>query len=61
MNTGQIRIKHLEEIQKGYFEHLWFAWRNAGALFIHGIFPFWFTTYVSDSLKDEHNEDGETL
>ena len=56
------KSNHLNEVNKGYFEHLWFAWKNAGALFIHGLFPFWFTTYVSDNLNSMKEEwHGRTL
>ena len=33
-------IKHLEGIDEGYFEHLWFAWSVAFVLLIHGLMPW---------------------
>ena len=43
-------MKHLEEIQMGYFEHLCHAWSMAFALLIHGIFPPLFTHYVKNKM-----------
>jgi len=43
-------MKHLEEIQMGYFEHLCHAWSMAFALLIHGILPPLFTHYVKNKM-----------
>lgn len=34
----------------GYFEHLKFAWSMAFASFIHGIYPDWFSDYVTTKI-----------
>jgi hypothetical protein len=47
-----MKNKHLEDIQMGYFEHLYRAWAIAFALLIHGVFPFLFTNYASDRMKE---------
>ena len=44
-------MKHLKEVNMGYFEHLWFAWSMALALLVHGVFPSLFTTYASDKIR----------
>ena len=33
-------IKHLEWIDEGYFEHMWFAFKVAGVLIVHGLMPW---------------------
>lgn len=50
-------IKHLEENNVGYFEHLFFALKIAGALAIHAVLPWFFKNYASDHLcKQQHLE-----
>ncbi len=51
-------IKHLEDVNMDYMMHLRFAWLLALKLFllslislVHGIFPFIFTSTVSDGIK----------
>jgi hypothetical protein len=43
-------IKHLEENNMTYFQHLWFALTIAGTLVIHAVLPWFFQTYASDHL-----------
>lgn len=43
-------MKHLKEVNMKYFEHLKFAWSIAFASFIHGIFPFLFSDYVTKKI-----------
>ena len=50
--------KHLKEQNENYFQHMWSAWNICATLkvllfkcFIHSIFPFLFTTAVSDKIK----------
>lgn len=43
-------IKHLEENNMTYFQHLRFALKIAGTLVIHAVLPWFFTTYASDHL-----------
>ena len=50
--------KHLEDVGMNYTMHLRFAWILALKLFllslialVHGIFPFIFTSTVSDGIK----------
>lgn len=48
-------MKHLKDVNMGYFQHLWFAWSMGFALLIHGVFPSLFTTYASDKIKQHDN------
>jgi len=43
-------MSHLEEINKGYFEHLYRAWQIAFVLMVHGVFPDVWKTKASDLL-----------
>ena len=43
-------IKHLEENNMTYFQHLCFALKIAGVLVIHAVLPWFFQTYASDHL-----------
>ena len=51
-------MKHLKDINMGYFQHLYHAWRMAGILAIHGILPFVWETKVSGEIIDslEYNK-----
>jgi hypothetical protein len=49
---------HLRDVGMDYFEHLGLAWRSAfllvlaaGALVVHGVFPFLLVRTGSDILK----------
>mgnify|MGYP003645646789 FL=1 len=53
-----IFTEHLKEQNETYFQHMWAAWKICGTLkillfkcFIHSIFPFLFTSAVSDKIK----------
>ena len=50
-----MKIRHLEEINMGYFEHLFQAWRMAIILFVHGILPMYWKNTVSNEIMDFHN------
>ena len=39
-----------------YLEHLRFAWSLAAASLIHGIFPMFFTDYVSNKIQERHEK-----
>ena len=50
--------EHLEAQNETYFEHMWGAWKICYFLqvlgikcFIHSIFPFLFTTAVSEKIE----------
>lgn len=50
--------EHLREQEETYFEHMWGAWKIVWFLkklelkcFIHSIFPFLYTTAVSDKIE----------
>ena len=45
-----MRIQHLQENNKGYFEHLLFTWKVALVLIVHGFLPMYFTDYASKRL-----------
>lgn len=54
-------IYHCHEAGETYFEHLGFTVKTSAtllysglALFIHGIFPFLFTTTASGNIKQLH-------
>jgi hypothetical protein len=53
-----IFTKHLQEQNETYLQHMWGAWKICATLkilllkcFIHSIFPFLFTSAVSDKIK----------
>jgi hypothetical protein len=43
-------MKHLQEVNMTYFQHLRFAWSIAFAAFVHGIFPWLLTDYVTKKI-----------
>ena len=53
-----IFTKHLKEQDESYIQHMWGAWKICATLkillfkcFIHSIFPFLFTSAVSDKIE----------
>ena len=53
-----IFTKHIQEQNETYLQHMWSAWKICATLkillfkcFIHSIFPFLFTSAVSDKIK----------
>ncbi len=44
-------MSHLKEVKKGYFEHLFRAWKIAIVLIVHGIFPDIWKTKASELLR----------
>jgi hypothetical protein len=50
-------IKHLKENNVGYFKHLFFALRIAGALIIHAVIPWVLVNYASDKLNARKQPD----
>lgn len=51
-------IKHLQENNVTYWQHLTFALKISGALAIHAVLPWFFKTYASDKLckQQEHTK-----
>ena len=43
-------MSHLKEVNRTYFQHLYHAWRVAGILVIHGVFPDIWKTKASENL-----------
>ena len=43
-------MKHLKEVGMNYFQHIKFAWSIAFASFVHGIFPWLFSDYVTKKI-----------
>jgi hypothetical protein len=43
-------MNHLKEVNRSYFHHLYHAWRVAGILIVHGLFPNVWKTKASDNL-----------
>jgi hypothetical protein len=57
-----IFTKHPNEVGMNYFEHFCFALMLARKMFfailaslLHAIFPFLFTTYTSDTIRELHD------
>ena len=55
------RLKHLESIQETYFEHLWFAWKVAFVLIVHGLLPWVWAFKASDLMEMKEIERREKL
>ena len=60
---GYSRVKHLKENNMSWSLHLWYALTLAGRLFllsltavVHGLFPFIFTSKVSDEIHKLNEE-----
>ena len=53
-------MRHLKESNMSYWQHWVGAIKMSLALFIHAWFPFWYTTYASDKLKDRNETKKET-
>ena len=49
-------MKHLENINETYFQHLKFAWGVSFILFVHGLFPFIWETKASDLMEERRND-----
>ena len=56
-------MSHLKDINMSWSSHLWYALTLAGKLFllsltavVHGMFPFIFTSKVSDSIHKLNEE-----
>lgn len=59
-------MSHLSETGYGYFEHLLRAWKVAGVLVVHGLFPNIWKSKASDiicvnSIKHDIDPAGRTL
>ena len=57
------RVKHLRDINMSWSMHLWYALTLAGRLLLlsltavaHGLFPFIFTSKVSDGIESLNSE-----
>ena len=50
-------MKHLEEINETYFQHLRFAWSVAFVLLVHGLFPWIWETKASQMIKNRMESD----
>lgn len=44
-------MSHLKEINENYFQHLWFAWRVAFVLLVHGLLPFVWEQKASEMMR----------
>ena len=53
-------MSHLNEIGRNYFEHLFYAWKYAFVLFVHGLLPNVWKTKASDELCKERIGDNAT-
>jgi hypothetical protein len=47
-------MQHLKDVNMSYFEHLIRAWKIAGILIIHGLYPDIWKTKASEYLCDKH-------
>jgi hypothetical protein len=43
-------MNHLKEVNMTYWQHLKFAWSIAFVSFVHGIFPSFFSDYVTTKI-----------
>ena len=43
-------MNHLKEVNRSYIQHLYHAWKVAGILIVHGLFPNVWKTKASDNL-----------
>jgi hypothetical protein len=43
-------MSHLKEVNRSYLRHLYHAWKVAGILIVHGLFPNIWETKASDNL-----------
>ena len=53
-------MSHLNEVGRSYFQHLFYAWKFAFILFVHGLFPNVWKTKASDELCKERLGDNAT-
>lgn len=60
---ARLFTNHPKSVGESYLEHAWFAWKMGVRLarcstiaFIHGCFPCWFETSVSEEIGVIHNE-----
>ena len=44
-------MKHLEDINETYLEHLWFAVSVAFVFIVHGLFPWVWKTKGTDMIR----------
>ena len=51
-------MSHLTDNNVTYFQHLRFAWTVSFILFVHGLFPFIWTTRGSELLCKDPARDG---
>lgn len=51
-------MNHLRETGKGYFEHLFGAWKVAAILIVHGLLPNVWRYKASDLLRKENRNSG---
>ncbi len=43
-------MSHLRDVNRNYFQHLYHAWKVAGILLVHGVFPNIWETKASEHL-----------
>lgn len=48
-------MKHLNDVNETYLEHLLFAWRVAFVLLVHGLCPFVWEDKASKMMEDRKN------
>lgn len=54
-------MKHLEDINETYLEHLWFAVSVAFVFIVHGLFPWAWKTKGTDMIRVREVKRAETL
>ena len=54
-------MKHLEDINETYLEHLWFAVSVAFVFIVHGLFPWVWKTKGTDMIRVREVQRAETL
>ena len=53
-------MKHLKDVNMNYIQHMIHAWRMAGILIVHGLFPWIWETKVSEEIVDHENKLSES-
>lgn len=48
-------IQHLKEVNMTYFQHLTRAWKIAGILIVHGVYPDLWKTRASELLCEKNH------
>ena len=59
--ASRLKIRHLQWIQEGYFEHLRFAWSVGFVMIVHGLLPWVWPYKASDMMHTKEVQRNEKL